>query len=125
MSYRENKINGLIAQGLGTSMLQMPNIIRNPKIQLPPILASAITGPVASTIFKLENVATGSGMGTSGLVGPLLMWQTMAGQGVKPASLAIEILLVCFVLPGILTWIFAEILRKINWIKSDDLKLQL
>lgn len=125
MSYRENKINGLIAQGLGTSMLQMPNIIKNPKIWLPPILASAITGPVASAIFKLENVATGSGMGTSGLVGPLLMWQTMADQGSNSALLAVEILLVCFVLPGILTWIFAEILRKINWIKSDDLKLQL
>ena len=126
MSYRENKINGLIAQGLGTSMLQMPNIIKNPKIWLPPILSSAITGPIASTIFKLENIATGSGMGTSGLVGPLLMWQTMMGQDVNsPVLLAIEILLVCFVLSGILTWIFSEILRKISWIKSDDLKLQL
>lgn len=125
MSYRENKVNGLVAQGLGTSMLQMPNIIKNPKIWLPPILASAITGPVASVIFKLENIATGSGMGTSGLVGPLLMWQTMSDKGVGTASLLVEILLVCFLLPGILTWIFAEILRKINWIKPNDLKLEL
>lgn len=125
MSYRENKINGLIAQGLGTSMLQMPNIIKNPKIWLPPILASAITGPVASVVFKLENIATGSGMGTSGLVGPLLMWQTMIDKGVSANMLIVEILLVCFVLPGILTWIFAEILRKMNWIKPSDLKLEL
>ena len=125
MSYRENKINGLIAQGLGTSMLQMPNIIKNPKIWLPPILASAITGPVASVVFKLENIATGSGMGTSGLVGPLLMWQTMIDKGVSGKMLIVEILLVCFVLPGILTWIFAEILRKMNWIKPSDLKLEL
>lgn len=125
MSYRENKVNGLVAQGLGTSMLQMPNIIKNPKIWIPPILASAITGPVASVIFKLENIATGSGMGTAGLVGPLLMWQTMIDKGVSAGPLLVEILLVCFVLPGILTWIFAEILRKINWIKPNDLKLEL
>ena len=125
MSYRENKVNGLVAQGLGTSMLQMPNIVKNPKIWLPPILASAITGPIASVIFQLENIATGSGMGTAGLVGPLLMWQTMIDKGVSAGPLMVEILLVCFVLPGILTWIFAEILRKINWIKPNDLKLEL
>lgn len=125
MSYRENKVNGLVAQGLGTSMLQMPNIIKNPKIWLPPILASAITGPIASVLFKLENIATGSGMGTAGLVGPLLMWQTMSDKGVSAVPLLIEILLVCFLLPGILTWIFAEILRRINWIKPNDLKLEL
>ncbi|MBE6023043.1 MAG: PTS sugar transporter subunit IIC [Cellulosilyticum sp.] len=125
MSYRENKVNGLVAQGLGTSMLQMPNIIKNPKVWIPPILASAITGPLATVVFQLENVATGAGMGTAGLVGPLLMWQTMSDKGVDGWVLFIEILLVCFILPGVLTYIFSVILRKINWIKPDDLKLEL
>ncbi|MEE1073608.1 MAG: PTS sugar transporter subunit IIC [Cellulosilyticum sp.] len=125
MSYKENKVNGLVAQGLGTSMLQMPNIIRNPKIWIPPILASAITGPIASVVFELENVATGSGMGTAGLVGPLLMWQTMSDKGVSSGILLVEVLLVCFILPGILTYIFSELLRKIGWIKPSDLKLEL
>ena len=125
MSYRENKVNGLVAQGLGTSMLQMPNIIKNPKIWIPPILASAITGPIATVVFKVENIATGSGMGTSGLVGPLLMWQTMIEKGMNNVTLLVEIGLICFVLPAILTWVFAEIMRKKNWIKENDLKLEL
>lgn len=125
MSYRENKMNGLVAQGLGTSMLQMPNIVRNPKVWIPPILASAITGPIASVIFELENVATGSGMGTAGLVGPLLMWQSMTEAGAETGVLLIQILLVCFILPAILTWGFAEVLRRMEWIKINDLKLDL
>ena len=125
MSYRENKVNGLVAQGLGTSMLQMPNIIKNPKVWIPPILASAVTGPLTTVVFKLENIATGSGMGTSGLVGPLLMWQTMIEKGTNNITLLIEIALICFILPAILTWIFAEIMRKKNWIKDNDLKLEL
>lgn len=125
MSYKENKVNGLIAQGLGTSMLQMPNIIKNPRVWLPPILASAITGPLTTTIFQLENVPTGSGMGTSGLVGPLLMWQTMADKGVSGLLVLVQILLICFVLPAIFTWGFAAILRSIGWIKDGDLKLEL
>lgn len=125
MSYRENKMNGLIAQGLGTSMLQMPNIIKNPRIWLPPILASAITGPIATVVFKLENVAAGAGMGTSGLVGPLLMWQTMIEQGANPSILIVQILLICFILPAILTSLFAYALREMRWIKTNDLKLEL
>lgn len=125
MSYRENKVNGLVAQGLGTSMLQMPNIIKNPKIWIPPILASAITGPLTTVVFKLENISTGSGMGTSGLVGPLLMWQTMSQKSTNSLVLLIQIVLICFILPAILTWIFAEIMRKKNWIKENDLKLDL
>lgn len=125
MSYRENKINGLIAQGLGTSMLQMPNIIKNPKVWIPPILASAITGPLATVVFRLENVPAGSGMGTSGLVGPLLMWQTMIEQGANGTVLFVQILLLCFVLPGVLTWIFAVMLRSLTWIKEGDLQLEL
>lgn len=125
MSYRENKVNGLVAQGLGTSMLQMPNIIKNPKIWVPPILASAITGPLTTVVFKLENISTGSGMGTSGLVGPLLMWQTMSQKSTNSTMLLIQIILICFILPAILTWVFAEIMRKKNWIKDNDLKLNL
>lgn len=125
MSYRENKVNGLVAQGLGTSMLQMPNIIKNPKIWIPPILASAITGPLTTVVFKLENISTGSGMGTSGIVGPLLMWQTMSQKSTNSLVLLIQIVLICFILPAILTWIFAEIMRKKNWIKENDLKLDL
>lgn len=125
MSYRENKMNGLIAQGLGTSMLQMPNIIRNPKIWLPPTLASAITGPLVTVVFKLENVAAGAGMGTSGLVGPLLMWQTMTEKEMSKGLLFLEILMICFVLPAVLTWMFASVMRKKNWIKDGDLKLEL
>lgn len=125
MSYHENKVNGLVAQGLGTSMLQMPNIIKNPKIWLPPILASAVTGPMATVVFGLENVATGSGMGTCGLVGPLLMWQTMVEKSGSSIVVLIEILLLCFVLPAVLTYLFAIPMRKMNWIKENDLKLQL
>ena len=125
MSYRENKVNGLVAQGIGTSMLQMPNIIKNPKIWIPPILASAITGPLAAVAFGLENVAAGSGMGTAGLVGPLLMWQTMTDKSGSNIVLVIQILLVCFILPAVLTYIFGEIMRKKDWIKENDLKLDL
>lgn len=123
MSYRENRVNGLIAQGLGTSMLQMPNIIKNPRIWLPPILASAVTGPLATVVFKLENVAAGSGMGTAGLVGPLLMWQTMV-EKISGPILFLEIATVCFILPAILTSLFAEVMRKKEWIRENDLKLE-
>ena len=125
MSYRENKINGLVAQGIGTSMLQMPNIIKNPKIWIPPILASAITGPLAAVVFELENVAAGSGMGTAGLVGPLLMWQTMVEKGANNVVVIVEIILICFILPAILTYIFGELMRRKNFIKENDLRLEL
>ncbi|WP_070000691.1 PTS transporter subunit IIC [Cellulosilyticum sp. I15G10I2] len=124
MSYRENKINGLLAQGLGTSMLQMPNIIKNPKIWIPPILASAITGPLATMVFKMENVAAGAGMGTSGLVGPILTWQTMSQAETSQTVLLIKILAVYFIIPAILTLLFASFMRKKNWIKDGDLKLE-
>lgn len=124
MSYRENKINGLLAQGLGTSMLQMPNIIRNPKVWIPPILASAITGPLSTLVFKMENVAAGAGMGTSGLVGPILTWQTMSEGAASPAILLAKIAAIYFVIPALLTLLFASFLRKKNWIKDGDLKLE-
>ena len=125
MSYRENKMNGLLAQGLGTSMLQMPNIIKNPKIWIPPILASSVTGPLATMIFKIENVAAGAGMGTSGLVGPILTWQTMAAKEANNMMLFAKIISVYFVIPAILTLIIAYFMRKNGWIKDGDLKLNL
>lgn len=122
MSYKENGVGGLLAQGLGTSMLQMGNIVKNPRIWLPPIITSMITGPIATLVFKMENIPTGSGMGTSGLVGPLGVISAMPDGGVK---MWLGILFICFILPAVLTLIFSELLRKIGWIKEDDLKLQL
>ena len=124
ISYRENKVAGLFAQGLGTSMLQVPNIVRNPLIWVPPTLASAITGPIATVVFKMENIAAGAGMGTSGLVGPIFTWQTMP-QTVSPLYTGFSIALVHFILPAVLSLIFAEIMRKKGWIKPNDLKLEL
>lgn len=124
MSYKENGFNGLLAQGIGTSMLQISNIVKNPKIWIPPILASSVTGPLATKVFHMENVAAGAGMGTSGLVGQILTWQTMIVDR-SPVGLMISIILLHFILPAILTLIFATILRRIGWIKENDLKLEL
>ena len=135
MSFRENRWSGLVAQGIGTSMLQMPNIIRNPRIWIPPTLASMITGPLATCLFKLEmNAPSGglsSGMGTCGFVGQIGVytgWVNDIALGVKDAITAMDwigLALICFVLPAILSWFFCEILRKIGWIKENDLKLDL
>lgn len=124
MSYKENKMNGLLAQGLGTSMLQIPNIVRNPKVWIPPIVASAITGPIATVVFRMENVAAGSGMGTSGLVGTFLTWETMSGT-TPPMMLALEIMLIHFILPALITLGVAKWMRSKKWIKDGDLKLEL
>ncbi|WP_124066548.1 PTS sugar transporter subunit IIC [Clostridium sp. E02] len=121
LSYRENGVGGLFAQGLGTSMLQMGNIVKNPKIWIPPILASMITGPVATVLFQLKNIPAGSGMGTCGLVGPIGVFTAMGGGN----TMWYGILLVCFLLPAALTLIFGEILRKISWIHEGDLTLDL
>lgn len=121
LSFRENGPGGLLAQGRGTSMLQMGNIVKNPRIWSPPTLASMVTGPLATMVFHLENIPAGSGMGTCGLVGPIGVYTAMDGS----ANMWLGILLVCFVLPALLTWILGEILRKMNWIKDGDLKLDL
>lgn len=121
ISYRENKIGGLVAQGLGTSMLQMGNICRNPRIWIPAILASAITGPLATTIFKLKCTGVSAGMGTCGLVGPIGVFSA-SGSGTMTI---IGVLLICILLPAILSLIFSEILRKIGWIKQGDMKLEM
>ena len=122
LSYRENGFGGLLAQGLGTSMLQMPNIVRNPKIGLAPTLASMVTGPISTMVFKLENIAAGSGMGTCGLVGPIGIYTAMPEGG---ANMWLGIALVCFLLPAVLTLAFGEIFRRIGWIREGDLKLDL
>jgi uncharacterized membrane protein len=123
-SYRENKVNGLVAQGLGTSMLQVPNIVKNPRIFIPPILTSIILGPMATVVFKMENNPAGGGMGTSGLVGQLMTWQTMAGS--RPSIvLFLEIILLHFILPAVLTLLFSEFMRKKGWIRFGDMKLDM
>ena len=124
ISYRENKVGGLLAQGLGTSMLQVPNIVRNPRIWIPPTIASAITGPLATMVFKMENVAAGAGMGTSGLVGPIFAWQTMI-QNQSSLQVILAIMIVQFILPAIISLVIAEAMRKREWIKFGDLKLEL
>lgn len=121
-SYRENKVNGLVAQGLGTSMLQIPNIVKNPRIWIPPIITSAILGPVSTMVFQMENNSAGGGMGTSGLVGQIMTYQTMAGSE-SGLILIMKILLLHFVLPAILTLIISELMRKKQWIKYGDMKL--
>ena len=136
MSFRENRWGGLVSQGLGTSMLQMPNIVRNPRIWIPPTLASAITGPIATCLFKLEmnGVEINSGMGTCGMCGPIGVWTgwlepsaTAAAKGALPITPGamdwIGLILICIVLPAVLTWIFRLFFRKIGWIKEGDLKL--
>ena len=120
MSFKENSWGGLISQGIGTSMLQMPNIIKHPLIWLPPTLTSGITGPLATCVFHLENVPIGSGMGTCGLVGPLGIISAMPDGG---ANMWWGILLVCFVLPAVLTSLIGLLFRKLNWIKDGDLSL--
>lgn len=131
MSFKENRVSGLISQGIGTSMLQMPNIIRNPRIWLPAILTSAITGPIATCVFGMEmnGAAISSGMGTCGFVGQIGLytgWVQDVANGTKEAITAFDwagMALVCFVLPAVLCTLFGQFFRKIGWIKQDDLKL--
>ena len=133
MSFRENRWGGLVAQGIGTSMLQMGNIVRNVRIWIPPTLAAAVTGPVATCIFRLQmnGAAVSSGMGTCGLVGQLGVytgWVNDIAAGTKAAITGMDwlgLVLVSFVLPAVLTWLFAIPLRKWGWIKEGDLKLDL
>ena len=113
---------GLLAQGLGTSMLQMGNIVKNPRIWIAPTLASMVTGPLATMVFQLENIPAGAGMGTCGLVGPIGIYTAMSGEGPRMWA---GILMICFILPAVLTWIFGELSRKAGWIREGDLKLDL
>lgn len=123
-SYRENKLGGLLAQGIGTSMLQVPNIMRKPVIWLPAILSSAILGPVSTMLFHMTSNATGSGMGTAGFVGQIMTWQVMTATE-SPVAVMIKIILIQFLLPGLLALGISEFMRKHNFIKTGDMKLDI
>ena len=131
ISFKENKWGGLVSQGIGTSMLQMPNIIKNPKIWLAPTLASAITGPIATCLFKLQmnGAAVSSGMGTCGLVGQIGVysgWVKDVSEGTKAAITAFDwvgLIMISFVLPAVFSLIFHVIFKKLGWVKDGDLKL--
>ena len=131
MSYKENGVGGLVSQGLGTSMLQMGNIVKNPRIWIAPTLASAITGPLATCLFHFEmnGAAVSSGMGTCGLVGQIGVytgWVNDIAAGTKAAITPMDwaaMVLLCFVLPAVLSVVFCEAERKLGWIKEGDLKL--
>ena len=136
ISFRENRWGGLVSQGLGTSMLQMPNIVKNPRVWIPPTLASAVTGPLATCLFWLEmnGAPINSGMGTCGLCGPIGVWSGWVSPGeaalakgaaaLTPAALDwLGLILICLVLPALLSLAFCAPLRKIGWIREGDLKL--
>ncbi len=124
ISYRENKFGGLIAQGLGTSMLQVPNLVKKPILWLPPVIASAILGPIASAVLKMVSNPVGSGMGSAGLVGQFMAYDSMVAAGVSPVVTLLEIAVMHFVLPAVITLAIAEGMRKLGLIKNGDLKLQ-
>lgn len=123
-SYRENKFGGLVAQGLGTSMLQVPNIVRKPIIWLPVIITSAILGPISTMVFAMENNATGSGMGSSGLVGQIMTYNTMIASE-SGMIVLIKILVIQFILPAVITFGISEFMRKKGWINEGDMKLEI
>ncbi len=118
-SFKENRWSGLLAQGLGTSMLQIPNIVRNPRIWIPPTLTAAILGPFATLVFKMENVPTGAGMGTSGLIGQIGTLSAMGQRGLW------GIIMLHFLAPALLTLVFAGVLRRLQWIKDGDMELRI
>ncbi len=121
-SYRENKFGGFLAQGVGTSMLQVPNIVRKPVIWLPAIITSAVLGPVSTTLIVMKNNAVGSGMGTAGFVGQIMSYQTMV-QAESPVIVLIKILVMHFILPAAIAFGISEGMRKLGWIKEGDMKL--
>lgn len=133
ISFRENRWGGFFAQGIGTSMLQVPNIIRNPRIWIAPTLASAITGPIATCVFKLQmnGEAIASGMGTCGLVGQIGVytgWINDIASGAKVGITGMDwlgLILISFVLPAVLSLVFDFVLRKLNWVKDGDMKLDI
>ena len=132
LSYRENRVGGLLSQGLGTSMLQIGNIVKNPLIWIPPTVASAITGPVATCIFglRMNGSPIASGMGTCGLVGQIGVytgWLSDIAAGTKDAITAMDwvgLAMICFILPAVLSVVLCELMRKAGWIRPGDLKLE-
>lgn len=133
VSFRENKWGGLVAQGIGTSMLQVPNIVKNPRIWIAPTLASAVTGPLATCVFKLQmnGAPISSGMGTCGFVGQIGVysgWVSDVASGAKAAITAMDwigLILISFVLPALLSLLFDWVVRKLHWVKDGDMKLDL
>ena len=123
-SYKENKMGGLLAQGIGTSMLQVPNIVRKPIIWIPVILSSAILGPVSTMLFHMTNNATGSGMGSAGFVGQIMTFQVMT-QTESAVIVITKILLLHFILPAVITLFFSNFMRKKNLIHENDMKLDI
>ena len=123
-SYRENKVGGLLSQGLGTSMLQMPNIVRKPIIWLPAIISSAVLGPVSTMLFKMQSNPVGSGMGTAGLIGPIMSFQTMSAYMPGVTALLLNIT-IYFLLPGIISLSVAEFMRRNRWITNGDMALDI
>ena len=131
ISFRENRWGGLISQGIGTSMLQMGNIMKNPRIWIAPTLTAAITGPIATCVFhlKMNGAAISSGMGTCGLVGQIGVytgWVADVASGAKDAITAFDwtgLILISFVLPAVIAFIINELLRKAGWVKDGDMKL--
>lgn len=121
-SYRENKFSGLIAQGIGTSMLQVPNIMRKPVIWLPAILSSAILGPVSTAMLGMTNNATGSGMGSAGFVGQIMAYQTMT-ETITPVLAVVQIVVMHFLLPALVAFGISEAMRHFGWLKKGDMKL--
>ncbi len=124
-SYRENKLGGLVAQGIGTSMLQVPNIVKKPIIWLPAIISSAILGPISSALLRMSSSPTGSGMGSAGLVGQIETYITMTGNGISPVITLIEIAVMHFILPAVIALSVSEAMRKLGLIKSGDMKLEI
>ena len=123
MSFKENGWGGLISQGIGTSMLQIPNVMRNPRILLPPVLASVVCGPLSTCLFKLMCGASGGGMGTCGFVGIIDIITTTKAQEGKMWLAVLGVILLMVVLPALLSWLFCLLFKKINWIKPGDMKL--
>ncbi len=131
LSYPENGVSGLVSQGIGTSMLQMGNILRHPRVWLAPILTSAITGPLATCVFRLtmDGAPVSAGMGTCGLVGPIGVytgWAADVAAGTLPAITPWHwagLVLICFVLPAVLTGAFGLLFRRLGWLKAGELKL--
>ena len=124
-SYRENKAGGLIAQGVGTSMLQVPNIVKKPIIWLPAIVSSAILGPIASAVLHMTSTPVGSGMGSAGFVGQIAAYGSMVEGGMSPMIALAEILLMHFILPAVITLLVSELMRKKGLIQAGDMALKM
>lgn len=122
-SYRDNGVGGLFSQGLGTSMLQFPNIMRRPQIWIAPTLASAVLGPVSTAVLGMTNTSYGAGMGTSGLVGPLQAFDAMAGTH-SGWTILLLVVVFYFLVPAVLTLAFDALMRRIGWVRAGDMKLQ-